>query len=204
MQAFVREWVMELAKPKPNARLAAVRAGYAPVAAAVQATRLLKDPRVQALVAQRQKRIAARLERRQQRREERILRELELVGLARLSRALQEGENGPELLPLDQLPPAERAALSEISITENVVQKGDAEVVLSRRTKVKMGHKVQALMGMARLLGLEKEPTPARGAVAGVQIIVNGGPTGLEVTAITAAGAAPRLPPATVEIGGGD
>lgn len=190
---FIDEWLIELAKAdgRPNQTAAAIRAGYAPASAKVSASRNLADPRVIAIVEDRQRQLRDAV---QVKRED-IVEELRRVGFAQLRDVVSWGPDGIDVIDSEELTPEVAAAVAQVEMTETEIPRGDLEPIIKRRVKLKMHPKLDALMGLVRVLGLEPRQEAPKGSVAGVQIIIAGGPTGLEVKAVAAAGSGGELPP---------
>lgn len=158
-----------------NATEAARAAGYTGRGAKVTACRMANDPRVRAIVDEERIKAARQLEREFDIRRSDLLQELAHLGFARLEDVISWGEDGYFVRQPSEIIERGRAALQEITITEDRI----GPEVIRRRTKVKMHPKIDALMAAARLAGhLQEDSKP--GSVAGVQIVINGGPTGLE------------------------
>jgi phage terminase small subunit len=218
-ERFADEYLIDL-----NGKAAAIRAGAAPRSAAVTASRWLADPDVQALLRVRRERLIEKTQVSQ----ERIVNELAAVGFANLKDIVRWTETEAEVRPSDELSRELTAALSEVAIDQETLEwegepaegekaleamgliaeaQGRKAHLLRRKIRVKMHPKLDALMDLVKVLGYEKEKTPVG---AGVAIYVAGGPTGLEVRAVAAAGAGQALPPPptgagpVVELGGGD
>jgi len=138
--AFVREYV---ANGCGNAKQAAIRAGYAGGASAeVQASRLLRNPTIAAEIEKAQ----GRLFNREETYRDRMLRELENIAYADLTKCFDANWR---LLPLHRIPAKVRRA---------VVFHFRAGVV----TGVSKRNDLAALTLLARCLGLIHKPLPPR------------------------------------------
>ncbi len=203
-EALVREAALELLKKRPNMTRAAIRAGYAKGGAKQSVHRALQSPLVQAALEEEREKIAGRARKKFGISRDRILREVSHMAFSRLTDVLEWDENGVRLKPSEELTPAAAAALHALEITDTQIFDGEGGVVgVKRKTKVRMHPKLAALETAAKLEGYLKDES-AGGAAAGVQIIVGGGPMGLERVEVRAmAGAQVRQLPAgpVVEVG---
>src|ERR1700691_273282 len=91
---FVAEYLVDL-----NGKQAAIRAGYSPKTAEVQACRLLRNAQVQAAVADAQKQRIARTEVTA----DRVIAELAMLGFANMADYMQAGPNGDPHLDFSAL-----------------------------------------------------------------------------------------------------
>ena len=148
---------------------AARRVGYkTSTATRVSAARLARDPRVQVVIDAALEQARHALEHRHGVTRERTVEELARVGFARLSDLVEWDNTRVTVKDSKTLTERAHAAVAEVSMTEHGI-------------KVKMHRKTEALLAIARLMGyLADEGSTTN---LGVQIILNGGPTGLEVTA---------------------
>lgn len=151
-RAFVREYLVDL-----DGRAAAIRAGYSPHGAAVQACRLLKFKAVSEAV---QKAMAARAHRVEVRADD-ILRELLRVALADVRQAFDEQGR---LLPLHKMPEDVARALAGVEVVELLDGSGVVR-------KAKFWPKVQALELLGKHLGLLKEIVEHQGKVTLEQLV---------------------------------
>lgn len=179
-QRFAYALALQVIKGDPESPTEAAReAGYKP-SPALKATahKMASDPRVRAIVDPAVEKAAKQLVQEFEVKKGDILRELAHVGFARLEDVMDWGDDGYFVRRPSEIIERGKAALSSVEITEDRI----GEDVIRRRTKVKLHPKIEALMAAGRLAGhLQDDKTPT--AMAGVQIIVNGGPTGLEVEA---------------------
>ena len=134
----------------------------------VGAHRLAQDPRVRALLDAALEKARDALERKHGVTRERTIEELAHLGFARLSDLVEWDKKAVTVKDSKTLTERAHAAVAEVSITEQGIT-------------VKMHKKTEALLAIARLMGYLKDDDPE--GIKGVQIIVNGGPTGFEVTA---------------------
>lgn len=155
---FVEEYLIDL-----NGKQAAIRAGYAPKAAEVQASQLLSNPKVAAYLQERKAKLAAKLEITQ----ERVLNELAKVGFANMADYMRAGANGDPYLDFSKLTRDQAAALSEVTVEDFVDGRGD-DARDVRRVKFKLADKLGALDKLGRHLGLFKDRVELSGP--------NGGP----------------------------
>jgi phage terminase small subunit len=134
---FVEEYLVDL-----DGKHAAIRAGYSPITAEVQASRLLTNVKVrvslEAAVQARSKRTDVTADR--------VVAELARIAFANMR---DYWPRPGEVIELDRLDQDRTAAISEITIDEFV----DAAGVLHRRTRLKLHDKQAALVSLARHLG---------------------------------------------------
>ena len=132
---FAQEYLIDL-----NGKRAAIRAGYASRSAEVQASRMLRNAKVQ-------KALEAAMQARSRRTEvssDQVLEELAKIAFANFRDYWpKEGET----LDLHRLDRDRTAAIEELTVVETV--RGD---VLHRRTRLKMHDKLAALTNLARHL----------------------------------------------------
>lgn len=165
-EAFAREYAVDR-----NGKQAAIRAGYSPKSAEVTASKLLRNPKVAALVAELDQRHAAAAEISA----EETVCELARVGTASITDAMRWDDDGARLIPSDQLNPAVAAAIAEV--TDEVTYAGSSEedgVILKRRRKIKMHPKTPALVKLAeihKLLGPLARGQEAETEVPGVIVV---------------------------------
>lgn len=132
---------------------AAREAGYSPDSAHAQSTRLLKQPEVQKLIAERRKQAFAELDISP----ERVLREL--YALAFLDIRHCYGEDG-HLLPIKDLDPAVAAAIAGLEVVEESDRTGERT---SYTKKIKLVDKKGALELLMRHLGMLKDKVQLSG-----------------------------------------
>jgi len=146
-QRFVDEYLIDL-----NATQAAIRAGYSVATAEQQASRLLRNVKVAALVAERQASIARKLEITQ----ELVARELALLGFANMLDYVSIGAEGDAFVDLSGLTREQAAAITEVVVEDFKDGRGeDARDV--RRVKFKLADKRAALVDLGRHLGMFKD-----------------------------------------------
>ena len=135
---FVEEYLIDL-----NGRQAAIRAGYSPKTADVQASRLLRNAKVQ-------KAIEAAMYARSKRTEvsaDRVVEELARIAFANMR---DYWPRPGETIDLHRLDQDRTAAVEEFTVVEAV----DTAGVLRRRTRLKLHDKIAALTSLARHLGM--------------------------------------------------
>lgn len=135
---FVEEYLVDL-----NGAAAARRAGYSHAAAPARAFRLLRKPRIRAVISAETDRraCAARVKAAS------VVGELARVAFFDPARLLDD-KGAP--LPLDAVDPDVRAGIGAFELIERgPTDRGPAE----RRLKAKPGEKVRALLALAKLLG---------------------------------------------------
>jgi len=145
---FVQEYLIDL-----NGKRAAIRVGYASRSAEVQASRMLRNAKVQ-------KALEAAMQARSRRTEvssDQVLEELAKIAFANFRDYWpKEGET----LDLHRLDRDRTAAIEELTVVETV--RGD---VLHRRTRLKMHDKLAALTNLARHLGMFSAQRVAEGGI---------------------------------------
>ena len=145
---FVQEYLIDL-----NGKRAAIRAGYASRSAEVQASRMLRNAKVQ-------KALEAAMQARSRRTEvssDQVLEELAKIAFANFRDYWpKEGET----LDLHRLDRDRTAAVEELTVVETV--RGG---VLHRRTRLKMHDKLAALTNLARHLGMFSDRRVAEGSI---------------------------------------
>ncbi len=141
---FVEEYIVDL-----NGKQAAIRAGYSPKTAEVQASRMLRYAQVQAA-------LKAAMEARSKRTQitaDRVVTELAKLAFANLGDYLPEQLEADPYKHLQGLDRGRRAALEEVQVEHFVERRGeDARQV--RRIKFKVHDKNSALDSLARHLGM--------------------------------------------------
>jgi phage terminase small subunit len=140
-----------LGTAKGNATRAAELAGYSKKTAYAIGAENLRKPQISAAVAKRQERLAEKFAITQ----ERIARELELLGFSNMLDYLRISGRGEPFVDLSELTREQAAALSEATIEDYVEGRGD-DARDVRRVKIKLSDKRHALTDLARLLGLEE------------------------------------------------
>ena len=145
---FVQEYLIDL-----NGKRAAIRAGYASRSAEVQASRMLRNAKVQ-------KALEAAMQARSRRTEvssDQVLEELAKIAFANFRDYWpKEGET----LDLHRLDRDRTAAVEELTVVETV--RGG---VLNRRTRLKMHDKLAALTNLARHLGMFSDRRVVEGSI---------------------------------------
>ena len=153
-EKFVREYLLDL-----NGKRAAIRAGYAPGAADVEAVRLLGDANVKAELEKAQAHLAARVNIKQ----EQVVRQLALIAFSIFEDyTRQEGET--RVLDLSGCGRDQLAAIQEL--TEDATGgSGDGERRQVLRTKLKLSDRTKALELLCRYLGMLKDSVKLTGDV---------------------------------------
>ena len=145
---FAQEYLIDL-----NGKRAAIRAGYASRSAEVQASRMLRNAKVQ-------KALEAAMQARSRRTEvssDQVLEELAKIAFANFRDYWpKEGET----LDLHRLDRDRTAAVEELTVVETV--RGG---VLHRRTRLKMHDKLAALTNLARHLGMFSDRRVVEGSI---------------------------------------
>lgn len=146
-QRFVDEYLIDL-----NATQAAIRAGYSEATAEQQASRLLRNVKVAAAVAERRSAISQQLEITQ----EMIVAELAKIGFANMLDYVSITEGGEPFVDLSALTRDQAAAISEVVVEDFVEGRGeDARDV--RKVRFKLNDKQTALINLGKHLGMFKE-----------------------------------------------
>lgn len=163
-ERFAREYLVDR-----NGTAAARRAGYSGTdqALAVSASRLLKLPKIAALVIVGEDRLAEKTGVTA----ERVVNELARVAFSDIGKAF--GPDG-QLLPLHEMPPEARAALAGVETEELFEGKGEERVQVGLGRKVRHWDKVKALELLGKHLGMFRDRLEHSGAEgAPLQIVVN-------------------------------
>ena len=147
---FVEEYLVDL-----NATQAAIRAGYSQDTACEQGSRLLANAKVQAVVAERRKAIANKIEVTQ----ERVAQELAKLAFLDIRKAFDAEGN---LKPIADLDDETAAALAGIEI--EVTKLKDQPIVKTH--KIKLSDKKGALDSLARHLGMFKDKVEHSGTIS--------------------------------------
>ena len=148
---FVQEYLVDL-----NGTQAAIRAGYSPRTAAVQAAELLRKPNIQLAI---QEAFAVRAQR-VSISQDKVLQEIARVAFAHMGQFATWTKEGLTLVASEELTLDQMAAVVEVS--ESRTQQGT-------QVKVKLHDKLRALELAARHLGMLEQPVTAA-PVQSVQI----------------------------------
>ncbi len=147
-QRFVAEYVIDL-----NGTQAAIRAGYAPGSAEVQASRLLSNAKIASAVAKAKQSVAERLG---------ITAERVLTEYARLAfldiRKVFTAEGN--LKPIHDIDDDTVAAISGLEVEDLYEGKGQDREHVGRLHKIKLSDKKAALDSLAKHIGLLKDAQP--------------------------------------------
>lgn len=146
---FITEFLLD-----SNGTQAAIRAGYSPRTARSQAARLLAKANVQDALAARRAAVTQPILDRYAITRDRTLREMALLSYSNMADYV--GEDG-ELRPIGELTRDQAAAISEYTTTDVIVTRGEHSTVVSRRTKLKLSGKREALESLAKLSGQFKD-----------------------------------------------
>ncbi len=135
-QRFVQQYLLD-----PNGKQAAIRAKYSERSAEVQASQLLRNPKVYAVVEAGQKRLAELVNVQQYE----IVRELRKIAFSNMCAYSSWGPDGVKLTDSEALTPEQTACVAEVGeqITES-----------SRHVKFKLHNKIDALNSLAKHLGM--------------------------------------------------
>jgi len=145
-ERFAQEYIKDL-----NATKAAIRAGYAKTTAHCQGSRLLKNGKVQARIAQ----LKAKVEARIVFDKARVLDELARIALCDIKDAFtEEGA----LKPIHEIPEDVRRAIGGVQVDEERAALGDrGEQLVGQVKKVKFWNKHDALVTLAKHLRILEE-----------------------------------------------
>lgn len=143
---FVQEYLVDL-----NGTKAAIRSGYAPESAHVEASRLLSDAKVGAAVQEAMDHRAARLGVTQ----DRVVAELAKLGFANMMDYITVPEGGDAFVDLTTMTRDQAAALAEFTVEEYVEGRGPESRDV-KRLKVKLVDKRAALVDLGRHIGMFK------------------------------------------------
>ena len=147
--AFVREYLKDYCGYK-----AALRAGYAPGAADVQACRLLSLDKIQEAV----KREERKLQNRFYQSKERILKELALIGFADPEEYYEVDDDGKVTINnLSKLPPQISRAIKSVKNKVKSLRREDGDEIIENQLEFTLHDKLQALQLMGKELGMFKE-----------------------------------------------
>lgn len=147
-QRFVEEYLVDM-----NASAAYKRAGYRAKgnSAEVSALQLLRNPKVQAVLAAQREALSKRTEIKQ----DEIIRELARVGFSCITNYEAHGE---ELILKEDAPPDAMQAVSSFEIIETTYENSKSEVATTtRKVKIRLWPKVEALYRLGQHFGLFTE-----------------------------------------------
>ncbi len=143
-EIFAREYVKDL-----NGTRAAIAAGYGEKGAHVRASQLLRNRKVQGLLAKLTKKHADKLDLSA----EKVLSELSRMGFSNFLDYVNITEEGDAFVDLSNLTPEQAAAIQEVTVNEYMEGKGkDARQV--KRTRLKLVDKIRSLDLLGRHLKL--------------------------------------------------
>lgn len=142
-ERFVAEYLKDL-----NATQAYIRAGYRPRGAQASASKLLKQPQIEAAIAEGQRRLAQTL----RITVERMAAEYATIAFANVDDFITVEGDGRVRVDLAKAGRAQRAGLLELTVTEEREDR-------PQRVKLKLG-KLQALEGLARRMEMFVEKPP--------------------------------------------
>jgi phage terminase small subunit len=156
---FVAEYLIDL-----NAKQAAIRAGYSPKTAEVQGSVLLRNPKVNAAVAEKSEKIATKLELSA----EWVLAEIKKLAEANMMDYMTITDSGEAFVDFSKLTRDQAAAIQEITIDETGGGGGDGRREKVQRTRFKLASKRDSLELLGKHLKLFTDKTELTGP--------NGGP----------------------------
>lgn len=143
-EMFIAEYLIDL-----NGTRAAIASGYSAKTAESQASRLLSNVKVAAVIAERQEKRLAKLEITA----ERVLREIALMGFCNMLDYVTIGKDGQADIDFSNLTREQAAAIQEITV-DTTGGAGDGERRLVLRNKFKLGDKRGSLELLGRHLKL--------------------------------------------------
>jgi len=154
---FVDEYLIDL-----NATQAAIRAGYSEKTAAIIGHENLRKPNIAAAVAQRQEKLAAKLEVTA----ESIVAELAKLGFANMGDYMKATSGGDPYLDFAGLTRDQTAALAEVTVEDFTDGRGD-DARDVKRVKLKLWDKRAALVDLGKHLGMfvDRSETKVSGEV---------------------------------------
>jgi phage terminase small subunit len=164
--AFIDEWMLDF-----NGARAMLRAGITskPQVARVYASVYLDRPHVLLEIARRRERNAERLDQAR----ERMIEELQRIALTNIEDVVDWGPRGLVVRNRAALPHEHKAAIAEISET-----RGPA----GRTIRVKMHPKIEAITQFPKQISPSSHEKGLADRAGTANIVIEGGPTGLEVT----------------------
>jgi len=151
---FIAEYLIDL-----NGRQAAIRAGYSPKTAEVQASQLLSKPNIRAAVAAAQEKRLKKLDISA----ERVLSELARIGFSDLRGVFDEDGS---LLAMSDLPDDVAPIIASVEVTRERTRVNGDRTETESVTKVRAWDKVKALELLAKNLGLLKDRLQIEGVPA--------------------------------------
>lgn len=154
---FVDEYMVDL-----NATKAATRAGYSAKTAADIGRQLLRKTPVARAIAERQRVISDRTGVTA----EAVVAELAKIGFANMQDYMRAGQQGDPYLDFSALTRDQAAALSEVTVEDFVVGRGD-DARDVRRVKFKLHDKRAALVDLGKHLGIFTEKVELTGKDGG-------------------------------------
>ena len=207
-----------------NGSQAAIDAGYGAAGAKVRAHRLLELPRIREKIAELTARaadqasatieqagvtavaeqaITAEAERSKidvavETLKQRVRSRLESIGLTELPEIVSWTDDQVKFIPSDQLAAAARGSVKSVKSKQDEVITDEGDKILRRTTmEVQQHNPMPALRELMDLLQMKPQADPRPGTqplAVGVQVIVSGGPTGIETGAIQAANNSGNIP----------
>jgi phage terminase small subunit len=144
MSRFVEEYIVDL-----NGKRAAIRTGYSPRTAEVQASRLLSNAKVDAAV----KRAMQARSRRTGITADRVLIELAELAFSNISDFLHVQRDGSVQIDLARASRDRAAAVHDV-ILSTPAEGSDDEVLIGKLTRIELFDKLRALDMLARHLGM--------------------------------------------------
>lgn len=147
-ELFCSEYLIDL-----NGTQAALRAGYAKKGAAQQASRLLRDVKVQAKIQELMKARAEQVEVTA----EMVLAELKKIGFSNMAHYINVDKNGDAFVDLSGIDADRAAAITEV-IVEDLSEDMQVRTGRLTKTRIKLADKRAALVDMGKHLGMWNQP----------------------------------------------
>ena len=165
-ERFVTEYLIDL-----NGKQAAIRAGYSPKTAEVQASRLLSVAKVRAAIDK-------ALEKQQNRTEvtaDRVIKELGLIAFSDMADYVEVGPDGEvRVKPFTEMPEGASKVIAGVKEVRRIMGSGEGdgkEVILEARLEYKHYDKVAALNILAKHFGLLKDKLEVTGTLTLEQLV---------------------------------
>jgi len=155
---FIQEYLVDL-----NGKQAAIRAGYEPKHADTQASRMLANAKVQAAIYRAQRRLEKRVEAKQ----ERVLKELAMIGFADLKDFVDYDEKTGlvTIKNLDQIKKGETRVLKSVTATQGRRKGKHGEELIFEKRKVELCDKIAALKLIGEHIGMFDQRLTIEGAL---------------------------------------
>ena len=147
-EVFVLEYLVDF-----NGTAAARRAGYATRGAEVAAGRLLRNERIQALLARAQARRRERLEINA----DNVVMELARVGFSKMKDVASWDPDGVYIFPSETLDEDTHSTVKQIKVTKTTVTRKNGDLEVTERFEINLHDKLAALDKLARFMGIYQD-----------------------------------------------